>query len=310
MGKLIRGLYNLRSEHLGSVATIGNFDGVHLGHEAVLKQLVTKAAELQSPSLLITFEPTPDEFFISEEAPARLTRFREKIQNLCLYSVNWILCLQFNRSLAAMEAKDFIRSVLVDRLRIRYLVAGDDFRFGRGRQGNFALLQEAGRYYGFEVAYMNTFYLESERVSSTRIRSVLARGDFAGAEKLLGRPYSISGRIIQGDKRGRTLGFPTANISLRRLKIPFYGVFAVEVYGLGKLPLPGVANLGMRPTVEGRRPLLEVHLLNFKGNIYYHYVQVVFLYQLRQEERFNSLSALCQQIEKDCVAAKNFFATR
>jgi riboflavin kinase/FMN adenylyltransferase len=310
MGKLIRGLYNLRLQHLGSVATIGNFDGVHLGHEAVLRQLIAKATELQRPSLLITFEPPPDELFTPEKAPARLTRFREKLQALCPYPVDWVLCLRFNHSLASMEAKDFIRVVLVERLEIRYLVAGDDFRFGHGRQGDFGLLQRAGKHYGFEVARMHTFYLEGERVSSTRIRKALARGDLTEAEKLLGRPYSMSGRIIQGDKRGRRLGFPTANIDLHRRKIPFNGVFAVEVYGLEGSPLPGVANLGVRPTIGGRRPLLEIHLLNFEGDIYRRYVQVTFLCQLRQEERFESLSALRQQIEKDCAAARDFFATR
>ncbi|MGR6035913.1 MAG: bifunctional riboflavin kinase/FAD synthetase [Candidatus Nitrosoglobus sp.] len=309
MEKLIRGLYNLRPQHLGSVATIGNFDGVHLGHEAVLRQLIAKAAELQRPSLLITFEPPPDEFFTPEKAPARLTRFREKLQVLCPSPVNWVLCLRFNLSLASMEAKDFIRVVLVERLGIRYLIAGDDFRFGRGRQGDFTLLQKAGKHYGFGVAHMHTFYLEGERVSSTRIRKALAHGDLIEAEKLLGRPYSMSGRVIRGDKRGRTLGFPTANIKLHRRKIPLNGVFAVKVYGLGS-PLPGVANLGVRPTIDGRRPLLEIHLLNFEGDLYRRYVQVNFLHQLRQEERFESLSALRQQIGKDCAAARNFFATR
>jgi riboflavin kinase/FMN adenylyltransferase len=208
-----------------------------------------------------------------------------------------------------MEAKDFIRVVLMERLGIRYLIAGDDFRFGRGRQGDFTLLQKAGKHYGFGVAHMHTFYLEGERVSSTRIRKALAHGDLIEAEKLLGRPYSMSGRVIQGDKRGRTLGFPTANIKLHRRKIPLNGVFAVKVYGLGS-PLPGVANLGVRPTIDGRRPLLEIHLLNFEGDLYRRYVQVNFLHQLRQEERFESLSALRQQIGKDCAAARNFFAAR
>jgi riboflavin kinase/FMN adenylyltransferase len=312
MSKLIRGLYNLRPHHLGSVATIGNFDGIHLGHEAVLRQLITKAAELQRPSLLITFEPPPDEFFALERAPARLTRFREKLELLLLraHPVNWILCLRFDHSLASMEAKDFIRVVLVESLGIRYLVAGDDFRFGRGRRGDFTLLQRAGEHYGFEVAHMHTFYLEGKRVSSTRIREALARGDLIEAEKLLGRPYSMSGRVIQGNKRGRTLGFPTANISLHRHKTPLNGVFAVEVYGLDEAPLPGVANLGVRPTLGGRRALLEIHLLGFEGDIYGRYVQVVFLRQLRQEKRFESLSALRQQIEKDCAAAQDFFAAR
>jgi riboflavin kinase/FMN adenylyltransferase len=281
-----------------------------LGHEAVLRQLIIKAAELQRPSLLITFEPSPGEFFAPERAPARLTRFREKFEVLCPHPVNWVLCLRFNHSLASLEAKDFIRIVLVKKLGIRYLIAGDDFRFGRGRRGDFTLLQRAGKYYGFEVARMPTYCLEGERVSSTRIREALARGDLTEAEKLLGRPYSMSGRIVQGDKRGRTLGFPTANIELHRQKTPLNGVFAVEVHGLKEAPLPGVANLGVRPTIGGRRALLEAHLLDFEGDIYGRYVQVTFLRQLRQEKRFESLSALRQQMEKDRAAAQDFFATR
>lgn len=310
MSKLIRGLYSLRPCHGDSIATIGNFDGVHLGHQAVLRQLIAKAVECQRSSLLITFEPSPDEFFARERAPARLTGLREKLEALRPYSLDWVLCLRFNYSLASMEAEDFIREVLVEKLKIRYLIAGDDFRFGRGRRGDFTLLQKTGEYYGFEVARMHTFYLENERVSSTRIRKALAQSDLTEAEKLLGRPYSMSGRIVQGDKRGRTLGFPTANIDLHQRKAPLNGVFAVEVYGLEKAPLPGIANLGVRPTIGGQRTLLEVHLLDFKRDIYGCYIQVIFLRQLRQEKRFESLSALRQQIEKDYIAAQNFFATR
>lgn len=310
MSKLIRGLYSLRPYHGNSIATIGNFDGVHLGHQAVLRQLIAKAVERQRPSLLITFEPSPDEFFSRERAPARLTCLREKLEALRPYPLDWVLCLRFNDSLASMEAEDFIREVLVEKLKIRYLIAGDDFRFGHDRRGDFTLLQKAGEYYGFEVARMHTFYLENERVSSTRIRKALAQGNLTEAEKLLGRPYSMSGRIVQGDKRGRTLGFPTANINLHQRKAPLNGVFAVEVYGLEKAPLLGIANLGVRPTIGGQRTLLEVHLLDFKRNIYGCYIQVIFLRQLRQEKRFESLSALRQQIEKDYMAAQNFFATR
>lgn len=309
MRKLIRGLYNLRPPHRDSVATIGNFDGVHLGHQAVLKQLAAKAAAFHRPSLMITFEPLPGEFFAPERAPARLTWLREKCE-LLQDSIDWLLCLRFNHALASMEADDFIRIVLVEKLGIHYLIAGDDFRFGRDRQGDFSLLCKAGKRYGFEVARMPTFYLEGKRVSSTRIRSVLADGELAEAEKLLGRPYGMSGRIAQGDKRGRTLGFPTANIDLHRRKMPLSGVFAVEVHGLDAAPLPGVANLGVRPTIGGQRALLEVHLLDFEGDIYGCHIRVNFLQRLRPEQRFESLNALSRQIEKDCTAARCFFATR
>jgi riboflavin kinase / FMN adenylyltransferase len=310
MSKLIRDLPNVQPHHRGCVATIGNFDGVHLGHRVVLRQLAAKAAELQCPSLIITFEPLPEEFFAPERAPARLTRLREKLEILCQYTVDWVLCLRFNRQLASMEAEEFIRTVLVERLGIRYLVAGDDFRFGRGRRGDFPLLERTGTRYGFGVARMHTFFLDGERVSSTRIRRALAEGDLAEGEKLLGRPYSMSGRVVSGDKRGRTLGFPTANINLHRHKPALEGVFAVEIHGLGMSPLPGAANLGVRPTIGGRRALLEVHILDFDGDIYGRYVQVSFLQRLRPERHFKSLEALRQQMEKDCAAARYFFATR
>ena len=310
MSKLIRGLPNVQPHHRGGVATIGNFDGVHLGHQVVLRQLAAKAAELQCPSLLITFEPLPEEFFAPERAPARLTRLREKLEALRQHTAEWVLCLRFNRRLASMEAEEFIRSVLVERLGIRYLVAGDDFRFGRGRRGDFALLERAGARYGFGVARMQTFFLDDERVSSTRIRQALAEGDLAEGEKLLGRPYSMSGRVVSGDKRGRVLGFPTANINLHRHKPPTEGVFAVKVHGLEAKPLPGAANLGVRPTIGGSRALLEVHILDFDEDIYGRYVQVSFLQRLRSEQRFESLEALQRQMERDRAAARDFFATR
>lgn len=310
MGKLIRGLYNLQPCHQGGVATIGNFDGIHLGHQAVLGRLAAKAAELQRPSLLVTFEPSPDEFFTPEDAPPRLTRFREKLEAFCFQPVDWLLCLRFNHALASMEANDFIRVVLAEKLKLRYLVTGDDFRFGRGRCGDLRLLQRAGEHYGFEVAPMSTFCLEEERVSSTRIREALACGNLTKAGQLLGRPYHMSGRIVQGDKRGRTLGFPTANINLHRYRTPLRGVFAVEVHGLEEGALPGVANVGVRPTIGGQRALLEVYLLDFEKEIYGRYVRVTFLRQLRPEKRFESLSALRRQIEKDCAAAQAFFTAR
>ncbi|ABA58495.1 bifunctional riboflavin kinase/FAD synthetase [Nitrosococcus oceani] len=310
MSKLIRGLYNLQSHQQSGVATIGNFDGLHLGHQAVLRQLAAKAAELQRPSLLITFEPPPSEFLAPAKAPARLTQFREKFEILRAQPVDWMLCLRFNSFLARMEAADFIRMVLVERLRLRYLVAGKDFCFGRDRRGNLTLLQRAGKYYGFEVAPMPALCVEGARVSSTRIRQALAQGNLSRAEQLLGRPYRMSGRVIQGDKRGRTLGFPTANIALRRHRMPLTGVFAVEVYGLDNEPLPGVANVGVRPTIGGRRALLEVHLLDFERDIYGRYLQVDFLRQLRPEKCFESLAALGQQIERDCGVARDFFTSR
>ena len=305
--ELIRGLYNLRARHVGCVATIGNFDGVHLGHQAVLGQLAEKSAELGLPSVVITFEPQPQEFFARGPVPPRLTRLREKIQALRRYSVNRVVCLRFNQALAAMRAEDFIDKLLVKGLGVRYLVVGDDFRFGQGRRGDFAMLQAAGGRHGFQVVNMHTFSIDNMRVSSTRIREALASGDLATAEKLLGRPYRMSGRVAHGDKFGRKLGFPTANIHLHRKATPVQGIFAVEVFGLSQEPIAGAANVGTRPTVDGTRCLLEVHLLDFDQDIYGRYVQVEFLHKLRDEVRFDSLDELKDAIAKDCEQAREFF---
>ena len=212
MPKIIRGLYNLPDPAQGCVATIGNFDGVHLGHQAVLAQLAMKADMLNLPAVVITFEPQPFEYFVPEKAPARLTRFREKVEALRAYSIQQLCVLRFNRQLAQMQAETFIEKLLVNGLNVRYLVVGDDFRFGRNRQGDFSLLQQAGKLYGFQVVNMHTFAIDRMRVSSTRIREALRDGDLLVAEKLLGRPYRMSGRVAHGDKRGRKMGYPTANI--------------------------------------------------------------------------------------------------
>ena len=308
--KLIRGLHNLKPEHRGCVATIGNFDGVHLGHQRVLGQLAEKVSELHLPTVVIVFEPQPGENFGSDQAPPRLTRFREKLEALSRYSVDRVLCLPFNASLAALSADDFIQRVLIDGLGLRYLVVGDDFRFGHGRDGDFARLRAAGERNGFDVVNMHTFAIDGERVSSTRIRTALADGDLDAAARLLGRSYRMSGRVAHGDKRGRTIGFPTANIFLHRPVSPLHGVFMVEMFGLDREPWPGVANLGNRPTVDGTRTLLEVHLLGLDEEIYGRHVHVDFLRRLRPEQRFPSFDDLKQQILADVAQARALFAKR
>ena len=305
--ELIRGLYNLRPRHRGCVVAIGNFDGVHLGHQAVLGQLSEKSAEAGLPSTVITFEPHPQEFFAITNVPPRLTRFREKMQALRRYAVDRILCLRFNQALAQMPAEDFISEVLVAGLGSHFLVVGDDFRFGHKRRGDASLLREAGEREGFQVIKMHNFNVDGTRVSSTLIRKALAQGDLSAAEKMLGRSYRMSGRIVYGDQRGRTIGYPTANIYLHRRATPLMGVYAVEVFGLDSEPLKGVANIGMRPTVNGRTCLLEVHIFDFAGDIYGRHVQVEFLTRLRGEKRFESLDALKQQIQQDERAARAFF---
>lgn len=306
--ELIRGAHNLRPVHQGCVATIGNFDGVHLGHQAVLGQLAQKADELGLPAVVITFEPQPQEFFAPEQAPPRLSRFREKLQALRRYAVDRVLCIRFDHSFSQLSAEAFIDRIVVQGLDVRYLVVGDDFRFGHQRRGDFAMLQATGAAHDFPVVNMHTFSIDGERVSSTRVREALAAGDLDRAEQLLGRPYRMSGRVARGDQRGRTIGFPTANLHLHRRSTPLQGVYAVEVFGLDREPWPGVANVGTRPTVDGTRSLLEVHLLDFAQDIYGRYVHVDFLRHIRAERRFESFEALKQQIDLDARAAREFFA--
>ncbi len=308
--ELIRGFHNLKPQHRGCVATIGNFDGVHLGHQTVLGQLADKAAELGLPSVVISFEPYPMEYFAADKAPARLTRLREKVRALSRYSVDRMLCLRFDKKFAEQPAREFIDKVLIEGLDVRYLVVGDDFRFGHQRAGDFALLEEVGEAQGFEVVHLHTFNIDNERVSSTRVREALEIGDMAAAERLLGRPYRMCGRVAHGDKRGRTIGFPTANIHLHRKKTPVKGVFAVELFGIKGEPVAGVANVGTRPTVDGTRSLLEVHLFDFAEEIYGEYVHVEFVHKLRDETKFDSFEELKKQIDLDAQQARDHFLKR
>jgi len=307
MQKIIRGLHNLSPSATDCVATIGNFDGVHLGHQAVLNQLAMKGDTLGLPAVVITFEPQPNEFFAPDKAPARLSRFREKVEALRCYSIQQLCVLRFNKKLAEMTAQDFIQRLLINGLNVRYLVVGDDFKFGKDRQGDFSMLQQAGKQHGFQVVNMHTFAIDQMRVSSTRIREALREGDLILAEKLLGRPYRMSGRVAHGDKRGRTMGFPTANIHLHRRKVPLSGVYAVQLFGVDGEPIQGVANVGVRPTVRAKKALLEVHLFNFDRDIYGEHVQVHFLHKLRDEQKFADLNALMKQIEQDCEQARLYF---
>jgi riboflavin kinase/FMN adenylyltransferase len=242
--------------------------------------------------------------------PARLTRLREKLQALRRYAVDRVLCLRFDRTLAAMPPDEFIRRILVEGLDVRYLVVGDDFRFGAGRAGDFALLRRAGETHGFTAVPMPTVTIDGERVSSTGIRAALARGDLATAEKLLGRPYRMCGRVAHGDKRGRTIGVPTANVHLHRVATPVKGVYVVEVFGVHQEPVAGVANVGTRPTVGGTRTLLEIHLFEFSREIYGHYININFLHKLRDEQRFASFDELKLRIQRDIDEARVWLAGR
>lgn len=307
--RLNRGLAELKLPERGCVATIGNFDGVHIGHRQVIERLAESGRRLGLPVVVVLFEPQPREYFFPNEAPARLTRLREKLTRLAELPIDQVLLLRFNRHLAMLPAQDFIQKILLEGLRIKYLVVGDDFRFGRNRFGNFALLRQAGREFGFEVVDTPSVLVDGRRVSSTWVRKALAAGDLAGAARLLGRPYSVCGRVVHGAKRGRMLGFPTANILMRRKNTPVQGVFAVTMSGIGERPLPGVANVGIRPTVTGGRTvLLETYLLDFSGDIYGKQVEIVFHRKLRDEKRFDGLAELRAQIERDVETARSYFA--
>lgn len=302
---VIRGLHNLRTEHRGCVATIGNFDGVHLGHQSVFRHLLEKGREFSLPATVVTFEPQPREFFQPRDAPARLTRMREKLRAMQDAGIQRVVVLEFNRRMAVMPAKQFVEELLVNGLGARFLSVGDDFRFGQQRSGDFQLLLRMGAEHGFEVENMNTYKLDADRVSSTRIRQLLTQGELRTAEQCLGRPYRICGRVAHGDKRGRTIGFPTMNVNLHRIVSPLRGVYAVKVYGLQEDALPGVANIGVRPTVEGdSRYLLEVHLFDFDRSVYGAHVQVEFMHKLRDEKKFDSFEALRQQIQDDAETGR------
>lgn len=290
--------------------TIGNFDGLHRGHQAVLRQLHRYAARHRLVTTVMTFEPTAQEYFSPQTAPARLQRLREKLAMLRGLEVDQALCLRFDRKLAELSAERFISQILVDGLDVRYLVVGDDFRFGKGRSGDFALLQEAGEQYGFDVVATGTFLEGDDRVSSTRVREALAAGELRLAERLLGRPFRICGRVAAGQRRGRTIGFPTANIHLHRAVSPLNGVFSVRVHGLAERPLHGVANIGTRPTVDGSYRVLEVHLFDFGSDIYGRHLDVEFCSKLRDEMKFESFEALKQQIGADAEQARRFFSER
>ena len=291
------------------VLAIGNFDGLHLGHRALLERLTATARQHGLPSAVMTFEPHPRELFSPEQAPARLTSLREKLALLEGCGIDEVHLLHFNRRLAGLTADDFVRHLLVQGLGVRHLIIGDDFRFGKGRSGDFTLLEAAGRQHGFGVEAMETIEIAGERVSSSAVRETLAGGDLEHAARLLGRPYCISGRIVHGDKIGRRLGYPTANVQLKRKRVALSGVFAATVSGLDKRHLPGAASLGVRPTLgHGLRPVLEVHLFDFDQTVYGKHVTVHFLHKLRDEMKFESLGALTAQIDRDVAATQAFFS--
>ena len=292
----------------GSIAlTIGNFDGVHRGHQAMLLRLSEAAEDLRLPSAVLTFDPHPREFFARDAAPPRLMRLRQKLDAFRAFGMARVYIARFDAALAALAPAQFIEDVLVARLGVRWVLVGDDFRFGKGRAGDLAVLRAHAK--TFSVEGMRTVSIEAQRASSSAVRDALAAGDLDRATALLGRPFSISGRVAHGDKRGRNLGFPTANLPLRH-KPPFTGIYAVRVHGLGPVPRVGVASLGVRPTIDDSgKPVLEVFVFDFDETIYGHRVTVEFLHKLRDEEKYDDLTALTNQIRADVAQARDYFAT-
>ncbi|GLP97149.1 bifunctional riboflavin kinase/FAD synthetase [Paraferrimonas sedimenticola] len=302
--ELIRGIHNVRPEHKGCVLTIGNFDGVHRGHAQVIAQAVAKAEGLSLPAVAMTFEPQAQEFFRKEGAPPRISLLRDKLALLSELQIDRLLCVAFNSKFAQMSAEDFIQNLLVDKLGVRYLIVGDDFRFGKNRVGDFEMLREFGEKLGFAVVSTQSFCVADKRVSSTLVREALAAGNLEQARRLLGHPFMITGRVAHGDKIGRTLGFPTANVALKRKVSPVRGVFAVSVRWADSETYQGVANIGFRPTINGQRCQLEVHLFDFEGDLYGKTLEVELVAKIRDEQPFKSLDGLKQQIQEDVNKAQ------
>ncbi len=292
----------------GSVVCIGAFDGLHLGHRALVRQAVARAAALGLPAVALSFEPLPREFFARGGAPARLMRPRARIEGLCALGADLVGLLRFDARFTRMSAEQFVREVLAGRLRAREVWVGPEFRFGHGRAGDLGTLQALGAELGFTAGEIAPVLLDGERVSSTRVRAALHAGDFAAAARLLGRPYAIGGRVVRGNRLGRTLGFPTANLRFGRQRPPLSGIFAVRVHGVGDAPQPGVASFGTRPTVGGGEPLLEAHLFDFAGDLYGRRIAVEFVARLRDEEKFDGLPALVAQMEQDAAQARALLA--
>jgi len=307
--ELIRGLHNLRPAHRGCVATIGAFDGVHIGHQAVIGHLLEKSAEFDLPAAIIVFEPLPREYFSPVQAPARIMSFWEKCRELETLGVDRVLRIRFNEQFRRMSAQQFVDDVFVAGLGVRYVVLGDDFRFGSDRQGDYKFIQQQGKRYGYDAGPTPTRLIDGERVSSTRIREALENANFAEAEGLLGRPYSISGKVIYGRQLGRTLGTPTANLELRRLRAPLSGVYVVEVSGAGLEAAQGVANVGVRPTVDDSiKANLEVHLLDREIGLYGQHIEVTFRHKLREEQKFGSVQELIENIARDIENTRAWFS--
>jgi riboflavin kinase/FMN adenylyltransferase len=316
--KVVRGLHNLgkaagrpadrRPADSGCVLTVGNYDGVHLGHQHMIRVLKERAAELGCASAVLVFEPSSKEFIDPAGAPPRLTRWREKYMALAALGVNRLVTLRFDDDMRAMSPQCFVEKLLLADLNVRHVVVGDDFRYGAKAEGTIDSLRAAGESQGFGVEQVDPFIVDGVRVSSTAIRERLERGDCAGAARLLGRRYRMIGRVAHGERLGRTLGFPTANLRLMRRKSPLWGILAVRVHGIDARPLNGVASLGTRPTVNGVEPLLEAHVFDFQGDLYGRAIEVEFIAKLRDELKFDSVELMQVQMKVDAAQARDLLS--
>ncbi len=300
---VIRGLHNLK-KYPGSVVTIGNFDGVHIGHQHIISRLVEKSKQLGLPSIIISFSPTPQSFFGRESAT--LSNFKQKHRLLEKLGLDAHLIIKFDAQLSKLSAQDFINEILLKKLGVRFCLIGDDFRFGAGRMGDFKLLKDFAQQHNFEVENTQSILCASCRASSSKIRELLSQGEFNSVAKMLGREFSISGKIIHGKQLGRTINFPTINVPIKRNISPVLGVFAVQVDLLGKL-FNGVCNIGKRPTVNGENILLEVFLFDFNQDVYGEFSNIIFKLKIRDEQKFDSFDQLKEQIKLDTQTAKDFF---
>ena len=306
--ELVRGLQNIGNAARGCVLTVGNFDGVHLGHREMIRAVQERAAQLGAPGAVLVFEPSSKEFIDPDGAPARLTRWREKYVALAAAGADRLVTLRFNDCMRAMSPQAFVDELIVEALGARHVVVGHDFRYGRKALGTIESLREAGRARGFGVEEIAPYVIDGVRVSSTAVRDRLERGDFPGAARLLGHPYRMVGHVAHGRRLGHTLGFPTANLHLMRRKSPIWGIMAVRVFGIGAVAMAGVASLGTRPTVDGTEPLLEVHVFDFDGDLYGRLIEVEFVAKLRDEIKFDSLDALVNQMNIDAAQARELLS--
>jgi riboflavin kinase/FMN adenylyltransferase len=301
--ELIRGLVNLREHRAGCVVSVGTYDGIHVGHQTLIRRLMEHGALLGKPSMVLTFEPMPREFFAPDHPPPRLTSLRERWRILARLGLDYLGLLRFDEHLRNMTGEAFARFLAHD-MNAAMVVVGHDFKFGRGGQASAPALVEAGQRLGFGVEIIEPVKAADVRVSSSAIRDALAHSDFVQAARWLGRPYSMLGRVVRGERLGHKLGYPTANLRLSRLKSPVQGIFAVRIHGAGAAALPGVASLGTRPTVGGGRPLLEAHIFDYNGDLYGREIEVEFVAKLRDEQHFASLDALVAQMHGDAAAAR------